>query len=91
MQYVMSPLCLSADDYFILAIILRLKPSYSALLHDQVLPASCHSQRGQKNWGNTMQWMMENTLKATYFQEYERKEGEQKIKDEQFGSHLVDR
>ena len=38
-----------------------------------------------------VQWMMENTLKATYFQEYERKEGEQKIKDEQFGSHLVDR
>ena len=38
-----------------------------------------------------IQWMMENNLKATHFQEYERKEGEQKIKDEQFGSQLVDR
>ena len=38
-----------------------------------------------------IQWMMEKLLKTTYFQEYERKEGEQKIKDEQFGSQLVDR
>ena len=38
-----------------------------------------------------VQWMIENTLKVTHFQEYERKEGEQKIKDEQFGSQLVDR
>ena len=59
----------------------------SALLHDQVLSTSRHSSWRQKDWGKSHIWGKDEDDG----QEEERKVGEQKIKDEQFGSRVIDR